>query len=504
MDYPFWDVGIGYGILMAAIAIPHVFVSHFAIGGGLYLVLAERAARKINDTRRLEFLEGLSKFFVLVTLVFGALTGVGIWFIIGLLNPQATSALIHNFVWGWASEWSFFVIEVLAAILYYRGWRTMSAKGHMTLGWIYFGSAWMSLFIINGILTFMLVPGDWITTASFWDGFFNPNFWSSLVLRTGVTVVLAGLFALMVASRYKKDDWKGRLISYNALWTLLGAAIVLPSVFWFWHSLPDQVTEAAVARMPLPMFTWGLFFWTGAALLLVTLLVGFILRRQAHLVLTIPMLILALVWFGSFEWFRESVRKPFVIYDYMYGNAQELRLADQYEEDGLLAHIAYRTGQDGADLWRHSCRYCHTINGYQELKPALDGTDEVFIAGMVKGVGVMRGNMPPFYGTDEEANLIAAHIHPHLDQRHLTEIYDLSGAALGEKVYEVRCGKCHVFGGYNDKAASILGLEESDYHDLLDMAGDLAEEMPPFTGDKVEREAMIQYLLEKSQEEGGQ
>ncbi|MCP4686050.1 MAG: hypothetical protein GY867_11495 [bacterium] len=78
MNYPFWDVDLGYGILMAAIAVIHVFVSHFAIGGGLYLVVAEHFARKSADAYRLEFLERLSKFFVLVTVVFGALTGVGI------------------------------------------------------------------------------------------------------------------------------------------------------------------------------------------------------------------------------------------------------------------------------------------------------------------------------------------------------------------------------------------------------------------------------------------
>ena len=31
MNYPFWDVGIGYGVLMAVISIVHVFVSHFAV-----------------------------------------------------------------------------------------------------------------------------------------------------------------------------------------------------------------------------------------------------------------------------------------------------------------------------------------------------------------------------------------------------------------------------------------------------------------------------------------
>ena len=152
MSYPFWDVGIGYGVLMALIAIPHVFVSHFAIGGGLYLVVAETSARRAGDSLRLEYLQRLSKFFVLITLVFGAVTGVGIWFIIGLLNPAATEALIHNFVWAWATEWTFFAIEICSAMVYYYGWKKMSAVNHEIVGWIYFGAAWMSLFIINGII----------------------------------------------------------------------------------------------------------------------------------------------------------------------------------------------------------------------------------------------------------------------------------------------------------------------------------------------------------------
>ena len=77
MPYPFWDAGLGYGPLMAFIAVIHVFVSHFAIGGGLYLVVAERAARKANDGRASSSSRSCRKFFVLMTVVFGALTGVG-------------------------------------------------------------------------------------------------------------------------------------------------------------------------------------------------------------------------------------------------------------------------------------------------------------------------------------------------------------------------------------------------------------------------------------------
>ncbi len=38
MDYPIWELAMGGGMLMAIVAIPHVIVSHFAIGGGLLIV----------------------------------------------------------------------------------------------------------------------------------------------------------------------------------------------------------------------------------------------------------------------------------------------------------------------------------------------------------------------------------------------------------------------------------------------------------------------------------
>ena len=49
MNYPIWDLPAS-GLLIAFVAILHVFVSHFAVGGGLFLVLLERRARR--DGRR--------------------------------------------------------------------------------------------------------------------------------------------------------------------------------------------------------------------------------------------------------------------------------------------------------------------------------------------------------------------------------------------------------------------------------------------------------------------
>ena len=52
MNYPVWYLpSLGGGFLIALIAITHVFISHFAVGGGLYLVLAERKVSAYIQTR---------------------------------------------------------------------------------------------------------------------------------------------------------------------------------------------------------------------------------------------------------------------------------------------------------------------------------------------------------------------------------------------------------------------------------------------------------------------
>lgn len=494
MDYPFWDAAIGYGMLMAIIAVVHVFVSHFAIGGGLYLVVAEMSARRAGDTLRLEYLQRLTKFFVLTTLVFGALTGVAIWFIIGLLNPAATEALIHNFVWGWATEWTFFVVEICAAIVYFYGWKTMSARSHMTVGWIYFGAAWLSLFVINGIIGFMLTPGEWLNTGSFWDGFFNPTFWPALIFRTGICVLLAGIYTIAVASRLKPDNFKASLIRYNSLWSIIGLAVIVPSFFWYWKVIVAEIPPGTLDAMTTPVTSLYASLLFLAAIAVVILFVGLVVPKRLHTAVAILLMALGLGFFGGFEWMRESVRKPYVIYNYMYGNAVEVAKADAYRSDGYLSHIAFRTGDDGADLFRRACRSCHTIDGYKPLKPAFDGTDPGFIAATVSGADALKGNMPPFFGTEEESALIAEHIWQRVDQRPLGEIYGLSGVELGERVFRIRCGRCHEFGGYQDNLEILQAMEDDEYDDVLDSGPDYGDGMPVFSGSEAEREALKTYL----------
>ncbi|MBU2445180.1 MAG: hypothetical protein KJ666_06350 [Bacteroidetes bacterium] len=105
MHYPWWYVDvITAPMLIAAIATIHVYVAMYAVGGGIILAYETgRAYRNLRENT-LDYFRSHLKFFIWLTVVFGAITGVGIWWTISLASPLATEALIHIFVFGWAME----------------------------------------------------------------------------------------------------------------------------------------------------------------------------------------------------------------------------------------------------------------------------------------------------------------------------------------------------------------------------------------------------------------
>ena len=430
MNYPVWELGAaGGGLLIALIAVVHVYIAHFAVGGGLLLVLSEIKARRAGSNALLDYTRRHTRFFLLLTMVGGAVTGVGIWFTIALLNPAATSTLIHIFVFAWATEWICFVAEIVALLVYYYGFNRLGARDHLKAGWLYFIFAWLSLFWVNGIIDFMLTPGRWPETGSFWDGFFNPSTWPALGFRTALAMALGGVFGLTTACWMKGLSGEDRrtLIAYHARWLLVPMAVAGLCGFWYWQALPADVQAMIGGRSPELGPYAGVWFLSAAALMAAGVLGMVRLGQPLRGLLSVAVLILGLLQIGSFEFLREGARRPFAIYGQMYANAIAVSDRQKIDQEGFLAHArwvsAKQVDQDnpsstGREIFRQQCSACHSVGGV--MNDILSRTRKFPLFGMdaqLNGQGKLLNYMPPFMGTLHERGAMARYIVEGLNHR---------------------------------------------------------------------------------------
>jgi cytochrome bd-type quinol oxidase subunit 1 len=418
MNYPVWEPPLlGGGLVIGIIAILHVFVSHFAVGGGLFLPITERKAYRENNAALLEYVKSHSTFFVLVVLVFGAVSGVGIWWAIGLVNPEATATLLHVFVWGWAIEWVFFLVEIAAAFIYYYGWDRLDPKTHLLVGWIYFVSAWLSLFVINGILAFMLTPGKWIEAPSFAAAFFNPSMLPSCLMRTAVSVALAGVYALVTAATIRDVALRLEVVRYAAKWILAGTSVIPLASVWYIATLPPLAREIPMGAAPPVMIFAGLSIFFSMLVVVFTYFGPYQHPRYFNLTFAFLIAVLALSTTGVTEWVREAIRKPYIIYNYMYSNT--LRVADvaKVRERGILNSALWvrhhtvdpeRPELSGGEIFRVVCASCHTVDGYNSMRFAVKGWSAEMIDYQLLHLNELKGFMPPFVGTDAERRALKA------------------------------------------------------------------------------------------------
>jgi len=417
MNYPIWDVPlISGGIVIAMVAIVHVFISHFAVGGGLYLVLTERKARREGDEALLGFLRGQSLFFLVLTLVAGALTGVGIWFTISLVSPDATSTLLHVFVFIWATEWVFFLVEIISILVYYYGWDRLEPRDHMRVGWIYAGSAWVSLVLITGILAFMLTPGAWNDTHDLHDAFFNPTFWPSVLLRTGVAVALGGVYALVTATLVSDQDLRERVIRYSATWVQWAFVAIPVAGVWFLFAAPSRARDLPIGGSVVVQIFLILTLAFSLFILAFTHLGAYWGARRFGLPMALVLFSMAFLAAGSGEMVREAVRKPYIISNYMYSNSVRLEDVGLVHDQGVLATARWsrvssiEPGNEavaGHEVFRLLCSSCHTVAGYNAIRPLVKNWSEDYINSQLQNLDVLKEIMPPFLGSDAERQALA-------------------------------------------------------------------------------------------------
>lgn len=510
MNYPIWYLpSTGGGLLIALIAILHVFVSHFAVGGGLYLIYAEKKGLRENSREILQFTRNHARFFLLVTLVFGSITGVGIWFVIALVNPAATSLLIHNFVFGWAAEWVFFTVEIAAAFVYFYMFGRMDSATHLKVGWLYFWSAWLSLVLITGIIGVMLTPGSWAEDRNFWAGLFNPSFFPSVVFRTCIAITIAACYGYLSAAFSKDRQVRTAMTRFSAGWALVGLAAAVPAGLWYLAVLPAEAHALVMGKSPTVATVWPVAAGGLVALLLIMLLFGLLWpARNVKLMAGLAM-IGALLVIGGFEWVREAARRPYVINRVMYANGILKDQVAELGEEGYLQRARWAATRAtegdgrlaaGRELFIHQCYACHTVRGQNNdiVRATATMSYRAMVSYLAK-IHETRYFMPPFAGTEEERRALAAYL---VGELHGKEIAEAEGSAddPGRALFEENCSSCHVPA---DLAAPFAGLEQEEIVRMLGTLNEISEEMKPFAGNAEEGRILADFLGGLGKEEQG-
>ena len=433
MDYPIREFAMGGGILIALVAILHVVVSHFAVGGGLVMAVLETAAVKRNDRPLRDLVKRSSMILLLLSTVFGAISGVGIWFTIGVVHPAATSSLIHTFVWAWATEWTFFLLEVVTALAWVATWGKVSPRTHLLLIWLYAFAAFMSLVVIQGILGFMLTPGSFPKTFSFWDGFLNPTYLPGILFRTGVCILLgaawmafaalrepdraarARLSRILGGRRRRRARHRGRPAGSSGSGRSRRRSSASSSARS--RSSPRS-RRAAPTRSgcssPPPCSPSSSSCCRSSS------------RGPLRSSPSSP----APESSPATRRVREGIRKPFVIAEQMFSNGVLVSEIDRLNEKGILSKAVWATKEAGGRslslgeaVFRAECSSCHTRDGYLGIRKIASAMDadfaEMFLTAMRddganwkaraagKDVKPDYAFMPPFVGTDEELKALA-------------------------------------------------------------------------------------------------
>ena len=424
MHYPWWYVpGITAPMLIAFIALIHVFVAHYAVGGGILIAIENQFAIKTKDKAYRDYWFKHARFFVLLTVAFGAITGVGIWWTIGLTSPLATEALIRTFVFGWAIEWVFFIVEITAAFIMYYFWTKLPEKTHIVIAWIYGIAAWISLVLITGITAFMLdsrgLFGNWTETGNFWHAFFNIQFLPQMIARTGGAILLAAMYVFLHAAWIYRNDLGNplfeKVVRRMSRPLLFGIITSIIGVAWSFAVL-SPTALIILERAVLLNILVALFFGISA---LVTFLIVFgpmMNPKSINLGFAFSLFVLSLTALATIEFAREAVRKPWIVDQVILGNQIYADEVAERQEQGFLQPfvkselivIPTDKREKGGMVFMYHCNNCHAVDrGLSAAGPLLYGKSKERILEAVWHLNSPTLSMPPWSGSEEELDALA-------------------------------------------------------------------------------------------------
>jgi mono/diheme cytochrome c family protein len=426
---------VGSGWIVGFIATIHVLFSHTSVGAAIFFAWLTNHAHRHNKPELLEFIKRYGLFLLVFSYVLGSITGPGIWYSTTVASPRGISALIHSFVWMWATEWVFFVIEVVGVymLIYLVG--KVDVKTHTRISLIFGLTSYTTMLVIVGILSFMMWPGKaaWSETGGVLNAFYGPNTFAQLGMRTAFMFTMTAVVGGIVAGQFK-DAAQKKSIATKLAWlgivaTLAGAGMLQ----WYLATLPETADVVLQNRLPeqFPMALLSVVAGTLAYFIL-TLLQPRALVSSLAAVMTVAVLVFGL-W--PEEVARESIRKPWVAGQYVYSNQVVGRdvpgMGVKSEIPTIEAHgfmkalvfvpEALRAIDDGnrVEVGRllalNTCSNCHSLSstGIRPLRNYFTGTHTEAEVAEYLQAALSGGNtlyMPQIPFNDDEARALASFI----------------------------------------------------------------------------------------------
>jgi len=433
MTFPLIHVPwLGDGMTIALNAVVHVLISHgVAIGMTILIVLFQNLGAMGRGEFWEETARTLLKPVVIVTTSVGAVTGVGIWFITGILAPEGIGSLIHLFFWPWFIEWWAFTTEVVFLLVYYFLWDRLARHRPrllMALGWGYVAVALSSAVLISGILGFMLTPDGWPQGGTFTQAYFNPTFVPQFMLRISAGIALGALLILgWTGWRFKGTaNERGRVLRLTGLVMLLAMASTAVFAWVYFSRVPQTylthwkfaVATSVWSQVPnlLPVLNT-----VAVACLVLAAMAGLLKRRKTGVILFLPALILAVGMVAEFERVREFVRGPYLLPGYMYANQTRMvrQEAASRQDRPLLPSLDWvnattdnaPAARAGRALFDANCGVCHTIGGINDITVRLRGRTLESVNAITSITESMVPFMTPFNGSEQERLTMSTYLY---------------------------------------------------------------------------------------------
>jgi hypothetical protein len=219
------------------LGIAHVVLTQMAFGGGMLLCYFERLRQSGRSRYAGRFITGYFQDLVMVSFMLGALSGLAMWFTAIWWRSRWIGAVIDEFHWIWATDWTFFSVAVFTGCAYLRYRDRLRGRDRLILLAFYTVTSWFSLFWMSGITPSHLVPSHLSPDHSLWRDFFHPGFWPTLVCRTIEGVAISAVAACAVINVSWPAEREARRDLARHAMRFLAPMMLVPILgAWFWVS----------------------------------------------------------------------------------------------------------------------------------------------------------------------------------------------------------------------------------------------------------------------------